>query len=79
MCIFVVCKGTKFSAGFQFNADKRGFEFLFDNAGKQGQSQTQITKQGNTNKPPATFRGKELTSELRSSLGEGRAVYISGL
>jgi hypothetical protein len=70
-------KNTPFSAYLQFNADKRNFEFRFDNE-KQAQSQTQ--KQGNEQKDvPKTFRKQELSEDQRSSLREGKTVYVSGL
>jgi hypothetical protein len=70
-------KNTPFSAYLQFNADKRGFEFRFDNE-KQAQNQNQ--KQGNEQKDiPQTFRKQELSEDQRSSLREGKTVYVSGL
>jgi hypothetical protein len=68
-------KGTKFSADIQFNADKRGLEFIFDNANRKEQSR----KQGNTTEPPASFRGVSLDDKQRGSLSEGKTVYVSGL
>ncbi|MDR0349363.1 MAG: DUF3945 domain-containing protein, partial [Tannerella sp.] len=66
--------GKEFSASIQFNADKRSFEFLFDNDRKQNQ------KQENTQSDvQKTFRGKELTDEQRDSLREGKTVYVDGL
>ncbi|MDR0603717.1 MAG: DUF3945 domain-containing protein [Bacteroidales bacterium] len=70
-------KNTPFSAYLQFNADKKGFEFRFDNE-KQAQNQTQ--KQGNEQQyVPKTFRKQELNEDQRSSLKEGKTVYVSGL
>jgi hypothetical protein len=66
--------GKEFSASIQFNADKRSFEFLFDNDRKQ--SQTQENGQSNVQK---TFRGKELTENQRDSLLEGKTVHVDGL
>jgi hypothetical protein len=66
--------GKEFSASLQFNADKRGFEFLFDNERKQ--SQKQENEQRDVQK---TFRGKELTGEQRDSLREGKTVHVDGL
>jgi hypothetical protein len=66
--------GKEFSASIQFNADKRGFEFLFDNERKQ--SQKQENGQRDVQK---TFRGKELTGEQRDSLREGKTVHVDGL
>jgi hypothetical protein len=68
-------KGKEFSAYFQFNADKKGFEFRFDNE-KQNQKQQQNNEQKDV---PKTFRKKELTEDQRSSLGEGKTVYVDGL
>jgi hypothetical protein len=66
--------GKDFSASIQFNADKRSFEFLFDN------NRTQSQKQDNELRDvQKTFRGKELTGEQRDSLREGKTVYVDGL
>jgi hypothetical protein len=69
-------KGREFSAHLQFNADKRGFEFRFDNDKKQEQSQKRENGQTDV---PKTFRKKELTENQRSSLGESKTVHIDGL
>jgi len=69
-------KGNEFSAYFQFNADKKGFEFRFDND-KQNQKQSQQSQQ--SQEAPKTFRKKELTEDQRSSLTEGKTVYVSDL
>ena len=69
-------KGTTFSADVQFNADKRYFELLFNNDQKQQQSQKQENGQEDI---PKTFRKKKLDEEQRSSLGEGKTVYVDGL
>jgi hypothetical protein len=66
--------GKEFSASIQFNADKRGFEFLFDNERKQ--SQKQENGQRDVQK---TFRGKELTGDQRDSLREGKTIHVDGL
>jgi hypothetical protein len=66
--------GKEFSASLQFNADKRGFEFLFDKENRQ--SHTRDNTQKDIQK---TFRGKELSEEQRESLGEGKTVYVDGL
>jgi hypothetical protein len=66
--------GKEFSASLQFNADKRSFEFLFDNDKKQ--SQKQENGQRDVQK---TFRKKELTEDQRSSLREGKTVHVDGL
>jgi hypothetical protein len=67
--------GKTFSAYLQFNAEKRGFEFRFDNE-KQEQAQKQGNGQENV---PKTFRGRELTGEQRDSLREGKTVHVDGL
>ena len=69
-------KGKEFSAYFQFNADKKGFEFRFDNE-KQNQQQSQYSQQSHD--VPKTFRQKELTDDQRSSLREGKTVHVNGL
>jgi hypothetical protein len=69
-------KNTPFSAYLQFNADKHGFEFRFDNDRRQEHGQRQDNGQKDVQK---TFRGKELTQDQRSSLGEGKTVYVDGL
>jgi hypothetical protein len=59
--------GKEFSAFIQFNADKRSFEFLFDNDRKQNQ------KQENTQSDvQKTFQGKELTDEQRNRQNRSR-------
>jgi hypothetical protein len=69
-------KNTPFSAYLQFNADKRGFEFRFDNDRKQEQIQKQGNEHGDV---PKTFRKKELNENQRDSLREGKTVYVDGL
>jgi hypothetical protein len=65
--------GKEFSAYLQFNADKRGFEFRFDN-------EKQVQKQSNEQKDvQKTFRGRELTEDQRNSLREGKTVHVNGL
>jgi hypothetical protein len=66
--------GKEFSASLQFNADKRSFEFLFDN--NRAQSQKQENEPRDVQK---TFRGKELTGDQRDSLREGKTVHVDGL
>ena len=67
-------QGKPFSANVQFNADRRGFEFIFDNERKQSR------QQDNTQKDvQKTFRGKELTNDQRESLREGASVHVGGL
>jgi hypothetical protein len=68
-------KGTDFSAFVQINADRRSFEFRFDNDRQPSQSQ----KNGENNDVPKTFRKKELSEEQRDSLREGKTVHIDGL
>jgi hypothetical protein len=73
---FISKAGKTFSAYLQFNADRRGLEFRFDNDRKQEQNQ----QQGNAQKDaPRTFRKNELTGDQRDSLREGKTVYIDGL
>jgi len=67
--------GKDFSAFLQFNADKRGLEFRFENGNKQEQSQKQDNGQNDVHK---TFRKKELTEDQRSSLRENKTVYVDG-
>jgi hypothetical protein len=66
--------GKAFSASIQFNADKRSFEFLFDN--NRTQSQKQENEPQDVQK---TFRGRELTQDQRDSLREGKTVHVDGL
>jgi hypothetical protein len=63
-------KNTPFNAFVQMNADKRGIEFRFDNNQKQTNAQNDI---------PKTFRKKELSEDQRSSLKEGKTVYVDNL
>jgi len=67
-------QGKSFSADVQFNAEKRGFEFLFDNDRKQSRQQNNAQKE-----VPKTFRGKELTNDQRDGLREGASIYVGGL
>ena len=69
-------KGTEFSAYLQYNADKHGFEFRFDNERQQNRNQKQGNEHGDV---PKTFRGKDLTDENRDSLREGKTVHVDGL
>jgi len=66
--------GNAFSASVQFNADKRSFEFIFDN--EKRQSQKQNNEQKDVQK---TFRGKPLSEDQRDSLREGKTVKVAGL
>jgi len=69
--------GKDFSAYLQFNAEKRGIEFRFDSERqKQSQSQTQSNQ---PTEAPKTFRKRELSEDQRSSLNEGKTVYVDGL
>jgi hypothetical protein len=75
-------KDTPFNAFIQYNADKRSFEFRFDNDRKREQAQKTESSQkqeSNLREAPKTFRKKELTDDQRSSLHEGKTVYVSGL
>ena len=69
-------KGTSFDAFIQFNADRRGIEFRFDNDKNRGQSQMQGGEQKDI---PKTFRKQELNEDQRTSLREGKTVYVGGL
>ncbi len=64
-------KNTPFSAYLQFNADRRGLEFRFDDGDRQ-QSQK-------TDEIPKKFRNRELTEDQQSSLKEGKTIYVDGL
>ena len=69
--------GNTFSAYYQFNAEKRGFEFRFDNGKSQGLNHQ---KQENGQKDVLkTFRKKELTEDQRDSLREGKTVHTGEL
>ncbi|KAA6300200.1 MAG: hypothetical protein EZS26_003663 [Candidatus Ordinivivax streblomastigis] len=71
--------GNKFDGEVQFNADKRYFEPIFKDK-NQKQNQTQNQKQSNEQgDAPKTFRKKELNEDQRSSLQEGKTVYVDGL
>lgn len=67
-------KDTLFSANIQINSDRRGLEIYFGNNQKQSLTQTQ-----QQDDIPKTFRKKELTEDQRTSLQEGKTVYVSGL
>ena len=68
--------GKSFSAYFQFNAEKQGFGFRFEND-KQNQQQSQQSQQSQD--VPKTFRKKELTEAQRDSLREGKTVHTGDL
>jgi type III secretory pathway component EscR len=74
-------KNTPFSAYLQFNADKRGFEFRFDNEIKQSQTRTQNRGQGETNEVriPKKLLGADLTEKQQNDLKAGQTVYVSGM
>ena len=69
-------KGTPFDAYVQYNAEKKGLEFRFDNT-KQNHQHSQSQEQSLN--APKTFRKKELTGDQRDSLQEGKTVYVDGL
>ncbi len=75
-------KGNPFSSPVQYNADKRGIEFLFDrgNTNQQTQNQQASQQQG---QPPyeasRIYRGKELTDQQYEKYNAGITIYIDGL
>jgi len=76
--------GANFSAYLQFNADKRGLEFRFDNDKNVGANLSvrpnlNVCPNQEQKDIPKTFRKKLLTEDQRSSLGEGKTVHIDGL
>ncbi len=70
--------GKTFDAFVQYNADKRGIEFRFDET-KQQQSHTQTTKQGEEVRIPNKLGGVELTDKQQDKLREGGTIYVQGL
>jgi hypothetical protein len=77
-------KGETYSGNIQYNADRRYFAKVSDFSQNQQQtqnrhqtqSQTQGSEPGDVQK---TFRGRELTTDQRDSLREGKTVYVDGL
>ena len=74
-------KNTPFNAFVQFNADKRSFEFHFDNDKKQSQRQQQNTGQSETNsvRIPKNLCGVDLTEKQQGDLKAGQTIYVSGM
>jgi len=75
-------KGKPFDAPIQYNADKRGIEFLFDRSNTNQQTQNQQASQQQGQPPyeaPRTFRGKELTYQQYEKYNAGIMVYMDGL
>ncbi|MDR0429357.1 MAG: DUF3945 domain-containing protein [Tannerellaceae bacterium] len=65
-----------FSATVQVNAEKRGLEFQFPENQRQAQNYSEKIKQGES---PETFRKVKLSEEQKTSLTEGKTVYVSGM
>jgi hypothetical protein len=73
-------KGELYSGNIQYNADKRYFAKVTDFSQMQHQTRTYSQKQNNDpGDAPKTFRKKELTTDHRDSLREGKTVYVDGL
>jgi hypothetical protein len=69
--------GEPFNARVQFNADKRSFDFFFDN--NKANLRVRPNQDNAPKDVPKTFRKKELTEAQRDSLREGKTVYVDGL
>ncbi len=67
--------GNKFNANVQYNADKRGIEFRFD----ETQRQQQRASNSGEMRIPNKLGGMELSEESRTKLKEGEAIYVKGL
>ena len=72
--LYSVEKNKYYSADVQFNASNRCLMPFFNNEKKQYQKQ-----ENERHDVPKTFRKKELTEDRRSSLSEGKTVYVDGL
>jgi hypothetical protein len=77
-------KGEAYSGNIQYNADRRYFAKVSNFSQNQHQTQNRYQTQSQTQRSEAgdvqkTFRGRELTSDQRDSLREGKTVYVDGL
>ena len=74
-------KGKPFDGEVQFNADRRYFELIFDNTGKQSQNQKQDTGQNDTKEVriPKNMLGIDLTEKQQDILKAGKTIYVSGM
>lgn len=73
--------GKLFNSHVQFNADKRGIEFRFDENQRQKKEQRQATTQGNSKefRIPNKLGEHQLSPEEQQKLKEGGTIYVKGL
>lgn len=73
--------GKSFNAHVQFNADKRGIEFRFDENQRQKQEQHQEPTQGNSKefRIPSKLGEQQLSPQEQQTLKEGGTIYVKGL
>lgn len=73
--------GKDFNAHVQFNADKRGIEFRFDESQRQNQEQRQTNTQGNSKefRIPSKLGEHQLSPQEQQKLKEGGTIYVEGL
>lgn len=73
--------GKDFNANIQFNADKRGVEFRFDENQRQKQEQRQASTQGSSKefRIPNKLGEHQLSPEEQNKLKEGGTIYVKGL
>ena len=71
--------GKSFNATIQINADKRGFEFRFNNPQKQEQNVANKQAETRVLRIPNKLLGRDVSPEEQSKLKEGGTVYMTGL
>lgn len=75
--------GQTFNATLQFNVDKRGIEFKFDNSPKettkQQQQQTQSEQAAKVLRVPNKLLGRDVSPEEQAKLKAGTVIYMEGL
>lgn len=73
--------GKEFSAYIQVNADKRGIEFKFDNAGNKSEKEQNQQSSPDEIKLriPTKLLGAELSPMRQTQLKAGQTIYVSGM
>lgn len=70
-------RGKEFDAILQVNADKKGFEFIFENTPKFSERKTQTqNQQGSEKFIPQKFCGIEITDKQHYALTQGSTLYL---
>lgn len=71
--------GKNFNAHVQFNADKRGIEFRFDENQRQKQPQSQTQESSKEFRIPKKLGEHQLSPQEQEKLKEGGTIYVKGL